>query len=139
MNEIEQMFYDAFLWETDHPEFIVSQAPVGIYIADFLIYPKHIIPSIVEIDGHDWHKTKEQRFADYQKERFYMQRGYTVIRFMGSEVFVDVIKCVREAIWLSERFEAIALIQFERGQKDGADTQKIFFRSGLWSPSDKED
>jgi very-short-patch-repair endonuclease len=139
MNEIEQMFYDAFLWETDHPEFIISQAPVGIYIADFLIYPKHIIPSIVEIDGHDWHKTKEQRFADYQKERFYMQRGYTVIRFMGSEVFVDVIKCVREAIWLSERFEGIALIQHHKGFESGSDMQKTLFKSGLASIFDKED
>ena len=96
MNNIEQMFYDAFMQAGEEEGSIVAQVPIGIYVADFVIYPTEHIPIVVEIDGHEFHKTKEQRFADYRKERFFMNEGYVVVRFMGSEVFVNPNKCVEE-------------------------------------------
>ena len=61
------------------------------------VMPFEDICLIVEIDGHESHKTKEQRYADYKRERFFLHRGYHVMRFTGSEVFVDPLKCVMEA------------------------------------------
>lgn len=91
MNEIERMFYDAFC-EVDEEFNIKPQYPVGIYTVDFLVNGT----VVVEIDGHERHKTKEQRYEDYRRERFLMKEGYIVVRFMGSEVFVNPKKCIEE-------------------------------------------
>lgn len=120
MNEIEQKFYDAFIEvEGDYDNNIRTQVPIGIYIADFVIYSNGNIPSVVEIDGHDFHKTKEQRFADYKKERYFMSQGYAVIRFMASEVFVDATKCATTAIGLACLFDEKTLDAYEYGIKQG--------------------
>ena len=45
---------------------IEPQSPIGIYIVDFLFYTN--VPNcnfVVEIDGQESHKTKEQRYKDY--------------------------------------------------------------------------
>ena len=90
MNEIEQMFYDAWdeeLWNddnelcTDHG--IVSQVVIGIYRVDFVIDEEYVI----EIDGFEYHKTKEQREKDYKRERYLMRHGFTVIRFTATEIY----------------------------------------------------
>lgn len=117
MNDIEQMFYDAFLDIGEEETQIYPQSSVGIYIADFVIYPDSHIPTIVEIDGHEYHKTKEQRFADYRKERFFMSEGYVVIRFMASEVFVDANKCATEAVHLACLFDEKVIDAFYKGNK----------------------
>jgi hypothetical protein len=123
MNEIEQKFYDAFIDLGEEQSSILCQAPIGIYIADFVLYPNSLIPVVVEIDGHDFHKTKEQRYADYKKERFFMDMGYLVVRFMGSEVFVDSKKCVIDAMELHGTFDNVVFSAYEAGscvKKDGA-------------------
>lgn len=119
MNEIEKKYFDAFQFAmSDKVEHVddesgyiriqyerglcelYAQYPVDIYIVDFLldtydpIMPKYII----EIDGHEYHKTKQQRHNDYERERFLQQKGYRIIRFTGSEVFVNPRKCVYETI-----------------------------------------
>jgi very-short-patch-repair endonuclease len=51
------------------------------------------------LDGHDFHeRTKEQAARDRQRERSITKRGYTIIRFTGSEVFYNPRKCVEEVI-----------------------------------------
>jgi len=100
MNKIEQLFYDAFIDIGYQDDSIQAQVPIGIYVADFVLFNEECVPAVVEIDGHEWHKTKEQRFADYKKERFFMSQGYVVIRFMGSEVFVNPISCAAETLRL---------------------------------------
>jgi very-short-patch-repair endonuclease len=72
------------------------QVPMGIYIADFLITSTEGQEFVIEIDGHEAHKTKEQRFRDYQRERFLQEQGKIVFRFMASEVYTDAYKC---ALW----------------------------------------
>ena len=118
MNEIEQMFYDAFIAWGEEESSIASQVPIGIYIADFVIYGRSIIPAIIEIDGHEFHKTKEQRFADYKKERYFMSEGYAVVRYMGSEIFVDAAKCADEAMSLGTIFNEKCIESFYTGAKE---------------------
>lgn len=68
------------------------------YRIDF-VYPGK--PIAIELDGHDYHKTKEQRTADAQRERALQSVGWTVIRFTGTEIYHDTQKCVLETIRLS--------------------------------------
>lgn len=68
------------------------------YRIDF-VYPGK--PIAIELDGHDYHKTKEQRTADAQRERALQSMGWTVIRFTGTEIYHNTQKCVLETIRLS--------------------------------------
>jgi very-short-patch-repair endonuclease len=95
LNKIEQLFYDAYV-DLLHKEEVgiwdlVIQPTVGIYRPDF-----GYGPCVVEIDGHEYHHTKEQREKDYRKNRYYALNGLTVVRFMGTEVYNDATKCVKE-------------------------------------------
>lgn len=115
MNEIEQMFYDAFL-DIDTEDNIKSQVPVGIYVVDFVIELRYIRVAI-EIDGHEAHKTKEQRYRDYVRERFLMNMGHIVVRFTGSEVFVNSRKCAREALHIAEILNEFITSAIELGRE----------------------
>ena len=70
-------------------EEIIAQFRYKIYIADFCIGVLDGKDIIVEIDGQETHKTKEQRYKDAEKGRFFVKNGYIVIRFTASEVYVD--------------------------------------------------
>lgn len=77
------------------------QYPLGIYILDFYLWDELTNQKYaIEIDGHEAHKTKEQRFNDYRRERFLMREGFKVIRFMGSEVYTNALGCVKELMEL---------------------------------------
>ena len=94
MNKVERQFFDAFnnyFCHDDAPFKLEPQKPIGIYVPDF-VYGDFII----EIDGHDFHKTKEQREKDYSKERYFMARGFVVIRFMATEVFLNAQECINQ-------------------------------------------
>lgn len=102
MNEIERLFLETFdsINESGEVEMCYNLEPqkaIGIYKVDF-VYGT----CIVEIDGHESHKTKEQREHDYKRERYLMKKGYTVMRFMGTEVFLEPKKCVMEVIEFGE-------------------------------------
>jgi very-short-patch-repair endonuclease len=79
-----------------------AQKPIGIYIVDFY-FEAGTVKVAVEIDGHEAHKTKEQRYKDYCRERFLLSEGIITIRFTGSEVFVDADKCASETMKLIEK------------------------------------
>ncbi|WP_042338241.1 endonuclease domain-containing protein [Desulfosporosinus youngiae] len=102
MNKIEEVFFNAYniiekTGETDISYNLESQVVVGIYKVDF-VYGC----CAIEIDGHEYHKTKEQREVDYKRERYLLRHGYTPIRFTGTEVFLDAKKCVLEMLELGE-------------------------------------
>lgn len=102
MNEIERLFQETFdsikeSGEVDVCYSLKSQKAIGIYKVDFLYGTL-----IIEIDGHEYHKTKEQREYDYKRERYLMKKGYTVMRFMGTEVYLEPKKCVMDAIDFGE-------------------------------------
>ena len=70
------------------------------YKPDFIISGKHSpFNYAIEIDGHQWHeKTKEQASYDKRKDRIYVKNCYVPIRFAGTDVYHNVIQCVKEII-----------------------------------------
>jgi len=77
------------------------ETDIGTYYLDFLILPKDKrIPKFkiaIELDGHDFHeKTKEQVAKDKKRERQIISKGYTVLRFTGSEIYNNPRACINE-------------------------------------------
>jgi very-short-patch-repair endonuclease len=86
---LEQMFYElAFLDLHIYP-----QHPVGKYRLDFAIPDKHIA---IELDGHEYHKTKFQRTRDAQRDRWLFGQGWHVLRFTGTEIHGNLDRCIDE-------------------------------------------
>lgn len=70
------------------------QHRVSPYLLDFAHLESMVA---IEVDGHEYHKTKEQRARDAKRDRHLAKCGWTVIRFTGSEVYEDSAKCAKEA------------------------------------------
>lgn len=86
---LEQMFYElAFLDLHIYP-----QHKVGRYSLDFAIPEKMIA---IELDGHEYHKTKYQRTHDAQRDRWLYGQGWHVLRFTGTEIYKNLDKCISE-------------------------------------------
>jgi very-short-patch-repair endonuclease len=74
----------------------------------------------IECDGHNFHeKTKEQAARDKSKDRYLTARGVTVMRYAGSEVWADAMKCVNEVVSLFENWAV------ERGQIEHKNKKKL--------------
>jgi very-short-patch-repair endonuclease len=70
---------------------------------DFIVYPRGR-PIVIEVDGHEYHRTREQRTADAQRERWLTAQGFDFMRFTGTEVWADAQRCVRELrAWIGMR------------------------------------
>lgn len=52
----------------------------------------------VEVDGHDYHKTKEQRSCDAKRDRELAKLGWTTLRFTGSDVYRDADAVAQEIL-----------------------------------------
>jgi len=86
---LEQMFYElAFLDLHLYP-----QHPVGKYRLDFAIPDKHIA---IELDGHEYHKTRYQRTHDAKRDRWLYGQGWHVLRFTGTEIHENLDRCIDE-------------------------------------------
>lgn len=110
MNKIEKKMYEALL-EFAPKEFIDIQPIIGPYKPDFAFFDKILI----EVDGHEFHKTKEQRDKDYKRERYFQKEGYVVVRFTGTEVFLDALSCAGDAWEIVTKYEE----ELERARKEG--------------------
>lgn len=90
---------------------IQSQASTGKYRVDFKLTYRETGKDfckenqsdfiarqvLVECDGHEFHeKTKEQAANDKKRDRELAAKGYTVLRFTGSEIWKDPFKCAEE-------------------------------------------
>lgn len=84
---IEKLFYELAQYELN----LYAQHSVGPYRLDFAI-PEKLIA--IELDGHDYHKTKEQRTHDAKRDRYLAELGWTVLRFTGTEIYRDPKSCV---------------------------------------------
>jgi very-short-patch-repair endonuclease len=101
------------LWHRDLM-FIWSQAPINNYRADFVIgllaydvfkidgeYKEFLVRKplvVIECDGHDFHeRTKEQAKRDKSRDRYMQSIGFRVLRFTGSEIHADALRCAHEA------------------------------------------
>jgi very-short-patch-repair endonuclease len=87
---IEQLFWDYAMVRVYG---IVPQHKIENYRVDFAVPDKKVA---IELDGHDYHKTKKQRTYDAERERNIELLGWKVIRFTGSEVYKDVDYCVEQ-------------------------------------------
>lgn len=118
MNDIEKLFYNAFLKfeeiEDGTPCDLLPQQVVGIYKVDFVY-----ADCAIEIDGHEHHKTKEQREYDYKRERYLLKNGYIPVRFTGTEVFLDAYRCVEEMYEIAEGIQNRHINDWETGVKWG--------------------
>lgn len=82
----------------------------GKYRPDFQLVFYHeqiesFIKMNIEVDGHIYHeKTKEQALRDKRRDRYYLSKGITTMRFTGSEVWKDPFKCAEECF---ETFESM--------------------------------
>jgi hypothetical protein len=98
LTPIEVPFYDA-LRDTG-AIFAVQPWVQGIdsrYRPDFMVfYDGGIV--IVELDGHESHKTREQRTRDAKRQRWFEARGMRVLRWTGSEVHANAQDCVRDLL-----------------------------------------
>ena len=86
-----------FVWIV--PQMEISTAE-NVYRADFAFLPlkgSACPPFIVELDGHNFHeRTKKQAARDRSRDRAMQASGFQVIRFTGSELWRDPLKCVRD-------------------------------------------
>lgn len=73
----------------------VCQFQCGAYRLDFAFPDCRVC---VELDGHDFHKTKEQRTHDASRERWLQLNDWRVIRFTGTEIHRNVSACVDQTI-----------------------------------------
>lgn len=72
------------------------------YVVDFIIYgirgEKGLKPLVIELDGKEYHSSKEQINYDYKRANELLRAGYIVMRFSGSQVYNGATACVRQAI-----------------------------------------
>src|SRR5665648_1099126 len=104
MNEIEKMFYKAYEnAQTEENELMFELEPqkvIGIYKVDFL-YGN----CAVEIDGYEFHKTKEQREKDYKRERYLQRNEFIPVRFTGTEIYLNSEECFKELNEIAENID----------------------------------
>lgn len=75
------------------------QIPLGSYRADFGF---KALKLAVECDGHEFHKSKEQRTHDAQRDRVFTTNGWQVIRFTGGEITANPDQCAAEVARIYE-------------------------------------
>lgn len=110
---IEQIFitaYDMYCTILNKTRFYLdSQKEIIVngkkYFADFVFEFDSCInhynierPLVIECDGYDFHqKTKEQVIRDNERELALKFAGFDVIRFSGSQIYRNPLKCVDDA------------------------------------------
>lgn len=97
---IEKQLFQAFDWKVSRPE---CQHQIGKYRAD-LAYPS--VKLAIECDGHEYHKSKDQRTHDARRDRYFKSEGWEVLRFTGSEIHKDAKACAEEVKQAYERLSA---------------------------------
>jgi very-short-patch-repair endonuclease len=79
---------------------IAPQYVYGGYRADFVVAQgtdTGMITAAVECDGHDFHeRTKEQAARDRKRDREMQVEFDIVLRFTGSEIYRDPMKCAED-------------------------------------------
>jgi len=86
---------------------IESEVEVGPYRIDFLLvdtYGPRSVMCAIECDGHEFHeRSKAQAARDRKRDRDLQGRGYSVLRFTGSELWADPHACAREVFKLTDQ------------------------------------
>ena len=101
-NQIEAIFWSAAYFELSKCGRLTPQVDVGRYRLDFALQGENFKVAI-EIDGHDTHKSRDQRQHDYERERRLQELGWFFIRFTGSDVYGDAQGCVAQCVRIVRR------------------------------------
>lgn len=102
---IETLFYNVFEYvrqkdfKNKGEYYLVPQREIEIdsktYRVDFeLVNYLNDKKILIECDGYDFHSEKKQMKKDYERQRNLENAGYTVIRFLGTEIFNNPLQCV---------------------------------------------
>lgn len=83
---------------------IWPQQQIGPFRVDFLVLIRDWDDrlnldrmAVIECDGHDWHeRTADQAARDKGRDRYFAERGITVMRFTGREIWRDPLACARQ-------------------------------------------
>lgn len=95
---IEEMFWDA--WQDDggaansvklEYQYVI---PGTSYRVDFANLEEKVA---IELDGYEYHNSKDQFTKDRQRQREIEKTGWRFVRFSGSEVYRNAVKCFDEA------------------------------------------
>jgi hypothetical protein len=76
-------------------ELLEGQYKIGGFRFDWAL-PVYKI--LIELDGHQWHHTLEQRAHDARKARFAQKLGWRVVRFTGTEIHRNPDTCISELL-----------------------------------------
>jgi very-short-patch-repair endonuclease len=89
-------------WERLHLV-LLAQPIWGPFRADLAItddrwrHPSPL-PVVIEVDGHDFHRSRQQIDYDRARDRFMTGHGAAVLRFTGSEVWRGTARCAEEVL-----------------------------------------
>ena len=102
---IEEMFWHE--WQRQGGTAILDlqyqyKDPNTGYRIDYVYLPKKIA---IELDGYEYHSSKEQFTADRKRQRELDRHGWRFIRFSGSEIVHDVDTCVADVLDMVSRLE----------------------------------
>lgn len=111
MNELERKFFDVAIMRIPNliPQYEVQTSAGKKYRLDFAKIINHnlkrnkLLKIAIELDGHDFHKTKEQRTNDTERQHNLELDGWKVIRFTGSQIYKDLNHCVDVAAKLIDK------------------------------------
>ena len=104
---LEIAFWNVGYFELSQFGDFAPQIPFGPYRLDFALTNIPEAPTLkiaIEIDGYDYHKSKEQRNNDTRRDRYLMRNGWQVIRFTGSQIHENTADCVQEAVGLVKEY-----------------------------------
>ncbi len=106
-SEMERKYFYTWLALDPKPKNFYRQLPVGYYVLDFA-YVNNGYKLAIEIDGHEHHSSKQARAKDAARDRYMHENGWETIRFTGSEIYKDALKCVEETIRIIQKRTGIA-------------------------------
>ena len=91
-------------WEKAKPLIpdIEREVQIGEYRVDFLVGR---VDLVIELDGHEYHKTKQQRTRDAQQMRCLLKRGFQTVRFTGTEIWKNADHCALETLTIVKKIE----------------------------------
>lgn len=86
---------------------VIPECPVGKYRADFLVRFAHwkggFCWAAIECDGHNHHDlTKDQASHDRERDRHFQEVGLLILRYPGSEIWRNPLKCATDALSIVE-------------------------------------
>lgn len=98
-----------------------QQVKVGSFRLDFAIVQTHArhggpIMVAAEVDGHDYHSSKEQLARDKSRDREITANGWHILRFTGSEIHADPLGCAQELLEAADRLAEHPRRRSEYGQ-----------------------